>query len=181
MKKTTIVLALLLSTGFVFAQKKVTTSASITFDATTAKDALPKAENKTAIGSINTQTGDIAFEASVKNFTFSNPKMQEHFNGDSWMNSDSYPVFSFTGKLDKPSAVNFKKDGTYKVSVTGDLKVKDVTRKEKINGTITVAGNKISVAADFTVKLENYNISGQPVDAGKVSKEPKVTVGADFQ
>ena len=57
MKKTTLVLALVFAAGAAFAQKKTTSSATVSFDATTPKDALPKAENKTVIGSIDTQTG----------------------------------------------------------------------------------------------------------------------------
>ena len=66
MKKSTLVLAMVFAAGAVFAQKKTTTSATVAFDATTPKDALPKAENKTVIGSVDFTTGDVAFEASVK-------------------------------------------------------------------------------------------------------------------
>ncbi len=180
MKRTFILMAMVLSTGFVFAQKKTTTSATVSFDATTPKDNLPKAENKTVIGSLNTQTGEVAFEAAVKNFSFSNPRMLEHFNGDNWMKSNTYPVISFTGKIEKISKINLGKDGVYKVKVEGDMKIRDVTKKEKIEGTITVAGGRIKIAADFSVKLADYNISGVPVESGKVSKEPKVKVTAEF-
>jgi polyisoprenoid-binding protein YceI len=175
------ILALILFSGNVFAQKKTTTSATISFDATTPKDKLPQASNKTVIGSINTATGEVAFEAAVKNFSFGNPRMQEHFNGSNWFNSDTYPVFAFTGKINKLNNVKFNKNGTYKVTVTGDLKVRDVTKKQTFSGTITVKDGKISVKSDFVVKLSDYNITGQPIDAGKVSKEPKVKLAADFQ
>ena len=52
MKKTILVMALVVATGQLFAQKKTTSSATVTFDATTAKDALPKATNNSVIGSI---------------------------------------------------------------------------------------------------------------------------------
>ena len=180
MKKVITFLAFILMTASVFSQKKVTSSATVTFDATTAKDAMPKAENKTVIGSLNTVTGDIAFEAPVKNFTFGNPKMQEHFNGPQWFNSDTYPVVSFTGKIEKMKDVNFKKDGVYKVKVSGFLKIRDISHEQKMEATITVSGGKINASSDFTVKLEDYKIAGAPVDAGKIAKEPKVSVNADF-
>jgi polyisoprenoid-binding protein YceI len=180
MKKTLILLALILTTGAVFAQKKTTTSATVTFDATTEKDALPKAENKTVIAAIDTKTGTVAFEAAVKNFTFGNPRMQAHFNGSEWLNSDTYPSITFTGKIEKMKDVNFTKDGEYKVKVSGILKVKDISQEQKVDGLVIVTGGKISVSTLFSVKLEDYKISGQPVDAGKVAKEPRVTVNADF-
>lgn len=180
MKKTLSLLAFVLATGVVFAQKKTTTSATVVFDATTEKDALPKAENKTVIASIDLKTGAVAFEAAVKNFTFSNPKVQEHFNGAQWLNSDAYPAFTFTGKFEKGVNVDLTKDGEYKVKVSGTLKVKDISQELKTDGLLKVAAGKVSVSALFSVKLDDYKITGAPVDAGKIAKEPKVTVSADF-
>ena len=180
MKKTLSLLAFVLATGVVFAQKKTTTSATVVFDATTEKDALPKAENKTVIASIDLKTGAVAFEAAVKNFTFSNPKVQEHFNGAQWLNSDAYPAFTFTGKFEKAINVDLTKDGEYKVKVSGTLKVKDISQELKTDGLLKVAAGKVSVSSLFSVKLEDYKITGAPVDAGKIAKEPKVTVSADF-
>jgi polyisoprenoid-binding protein YceI len=180
MKKTILFLAFMATTGLIFAQPKTTTSATVSFDATTPKDALPKADNKTVIGSIDTKTGDVAFEAAVNNFSFSSPKMQEHFNGANWMNSDQFPKFTFTGKIEKVNKIKFTKDGTYKVQVTGDLTIKGIIKKTTVDGTVTVAGGKIQVMTDFTIKLADYNITGQPIEAGKVSREPKISVSAEF-
>ena len=180
MKKTTLILALVFSAGAVFAQKKTTSSAVVAFDATTPKDALPKAENKTVIGSIDTQTGAVAFEAGVANFAFSNPRVQEHFNGANWMNSAEYPKFTFTGKIEKPGKVNWDKNGTYKVQVDGNMIIKGISKPVKVEGTVTVADGKLKVAAKFDIKLKDYGISGQPIEAGKVAEEPKVSVTAEF-
>lgn len=180
MKKTMLSLAMVLATGLLFAQKKTTTSAVINFDATTSIDALPKAENKTVIASIDTKTGKIAFEASVKNFSFSNPKIQEHFNAKGWMDSDQYPTSTFTGSITNLKEVNFKKDGTYPVSVAGDLSIHGVTKPVQTKGSITIAGNSVKAAADFSVKLEDYNVNGGAIAAGKVAKEPTITVEATF-
>lgn len=180
MKKTILFLAFIATAGSLFAQKKTTTSATVSFDATTEKDALPKATNNTVIGSIDTQTGDVAFEAAVKNFSFSSPKIQEHFNGANWMNSDQFPKFTFTGKIEKVNKIKFTKDGTYNVTVSGDLTIKDSTKNTSVEGTITIAGGKIKVMTNFTVKLADYNITGQPVEAGKISREPKISVSAEF-
>ena len=180
MKKTILFIALSILTGTLFAQKKTTTSATVTFDATTEKDAQPKAENKAVIGSFDTKTGAVAFEAAVKNFSFGNPKMQEHFNGTNWMNSDSFPKFTFRGQIEKVNKLKLTKTGTYTLKVNGDLKIKDISKKIRIEAVFKVANSKVTVSSAFTVKLADYNITGQPVDAGKVSKEPKVTVSAEF-
>lgn len=180
MKKSILSLALITLASTMFAQNLTTTSATVSFDATTPADALPKADNKTVIASLNTTTGAVLFEAAVSNFAFSNPKIQEHFNGANWMNSASFPKFTFSGKIDKLNKVKFTKDGTYKVNVSGNLTVKGVSKPVSAPATITVAGGKISSSSSFSIVLADYGITGGPIDAGKVAKEPKITVSASF-
>jgi polyisoprenoid-binding protein YceI len=181
MKKTILFLSFVTLTGSIFAQKKTTTSATIVFDASTSLDALPKAENKTTIAAVDTKSGTIAFEAAVKSFAFSNPMMQEHFNGNNWLQSDTYPKFTFKGKINDLSKVDFSKDGTYKADVTGDLTVKDVTKPVTTPATIIVTGGNVNATAGFSIKLADFGITGVPIDAGKVAKEPKITVSADLK
>jgi polyisoprenoid-binding protein YceI len=182
MKKTIILFALVSFTTASFAQKKkVTTSATISFDATTKIDALPKAENKTVVASINTKTGDVAFESIIKSFSFSNPKMQEHFNGAMWMDSEKFPKASFKGKITNLSAVNFKKDGTYSATVTGDLTMHGVTKPVSTTASVVVAGKAVTTTTDFTVKLADFAVNGPAIGAGKVATDPKITVVADFK
>ena len=180
MKKTILSVALVLATGLLFAQKKTTTSAIITFDATTALDALPKAENKTVIASLDTKLGAVLFEASIKSFSFSNPKIQEHFNSKGWMDSDQFETATFKGSIVNLKDVKFNKDGTYAVTVTGNLTIHGETKPVESKGTITVSGKSIKATSDFTIKLEDYKVNGGAIAAGKVSKEPKITVVAEF-
>lgn len=180
MKKTILFIALTILTGTVFAQKKTTTSATASFDATTAKDPLPKADNNTVIGSLDTKTGAVAFEAAVKNFSFANPRMQQHFNSSSWLDSDQFPKITFTGTIEKVSKIKFNKDGTYPATVNGTLTIKGIAKPIKVKGTIVITGTSIKVDAKFIIKLADYSITGQPVEAGKVSKEPGVSISATF-
>ena len=181
MKKTILFLALALITSSLFAQKKTTTSAVIAFDATTSLDNLPKAENKTAIGALDTKTGSLAFEATVKNFTFSNPTMQGHFNGDRWLNSDTYPSFTFKGNIVDLASVDFSKDGTYKTEAEGTLTVKGKEKQIKVPGTIVIKGEAISVSSNFSINVDDFNIAGTAINAGKVSSKPKIKVTAEFK
>lgn len=181
MKKTTLFTVLILAGSLVFAQKKTTTSATINFDATTSIDNLPKAENKTAIGALDLQKGTVQFEAAVKNFAFSNPRIQEHFNNAQWFNSEEHPVFTFNGTITNLNDINFKKDGTYTANVEGVLAIKGKEGKISTPATIIVKGSAINANTEFSIKLSDYGISGVPIDAGKVSKEPKITVSAELK
>ena len=163
-----------------FAQKKTSTSAIVAFDASTAIDDLPKAENKTSIAAIDPAKYTVQFEASIKNFAFSNPKIQEHFNQENWLNSDKFPKATFNGVITNPSAINFKKDGTYNVTVEGDLTIKGKTNKVTAPATIVVAGSTLKTSASFSIKLADFGVEGQPITAGKVAAEPKISVSADL-
>ncbi|MFZ1306356.1 MAG: YceI family protein [Ferruginibacter sp.] len=180
MKKTILSLAMVLAAGLLFAQKKTTTSAVINFDATTPIDALPKAENKTVIASLDTKSGTVAFEAAIKSFTFSNPKIQEHFNNKGWMDSDQFATATFKGSITNLKSVKFNKDGTYPVDITGDLTMHGITKTIDAKGFITVRGKLIVANSEFTVKLEDYKVNGGAIAAGKVSKEPTIKVVAEF-
>ena len=182
MKKSIILFAMIGLTTFAFAQKKqTTTSAIIIFDATTSLDKLPKADNKTVIASLDTKTGNVAFESVIKSFTFSNPKMQEHFNGDKWMDSDKFATATFSGKITNLTAVNFKKDGTYNANITGDLSLHGVTKPITTVATIIVLGKTISTTTNFSVKLADFGVNGGAIAAGKVATEPTISVTADFK
>lgn len=177
MKKITLAFALVLAGAGVFAQAKKTTSATISFDASTPADPVAKAENKTVIAAINTATGAVQFEAAVKNFAFENKKVEEHFNAERWLNSEKFPKFSFSGKITDLNKVKFKKDGTYTVSVTGDLTVKETTKSITTPATITVKGGKISAVANFLVNLPEYGVMA---DGKKIATDAKVSVSADL-
>jgi polyisoprenoid-binding protein YceI len=181
MKKTMLFFSLVALASGAFAQDKLTTTTAVVgFDATTPKDALPKAENKTVVGSIDKKSGTIMFEAAVNNFAFSNAMIQDHFNGAQWLNSAQFPKFTFSGKIDKLSKVKFAKDGKYTVQVSGLLTVKGIAKPVKTPATITVSGGKVSTNANFTFKLADYGITGQAIDGGKVAPSPKVSVSAQF-
>jgi polyisoprenoid-binding protein YceI len=181
MKKTFLVFALVFSAISLFAQKKITTSATVKFDASTSLDNLPKAENKTVIASLNTTSGALAFEAAVKNFAFANPMMQGHFNGSTWMESDKYPAFTYKGSITDLSAVDFTKDGTYQVKTDGVLTIKGIEKKLATPATLTVKGSSILASADFSIILSDFGITGVPIDGGKVAKEPKINVTAELK
>jgi polyisoprenoid-binding protein YceI len=179
MKKTILFFSLLTITAFGFAQVKQTTSAIVAFDATTPKDALPKAENKTVIAQLNTKTGEIGFEAAVKNFSFSNPLIQEHFNEERWMNSGKFPAFTFIGKINDLQKYNFSKNGVYNVTVTGEMTVKEKSTVVTTPATIEVKNGTLMASANFSITLADYGISVG--DGSKIAPQPKITVSAELK
>jgi len=181
MKKTIVILTLIAFTSPLFAQKSTTTSAVVSFDATTPKDALPKAENKTVIGSLDKSSGALVFEAAVNNFDFPNEGIQKHFNGEKWMNSEQFPKFTFSGKIEDLKMVNFAKEGIYKITISGNLTVKGISKPIAAPATINITNGVIKAISSFPIVLADYSITGGPIDGGKVAPNPTVTVTADFK
>lgn len=180
MKQVFLFLFVLSATLFANAQKLVTTSGVIVFDATTKIDQLPKAENKTVIAAIDPAKGTIQFEASMRNFAFKNPMMQDHFNSEKWMDSENFPKASFKGNITNIDEVSFKKEGTYTANVEGVLTIKGKESKVSTPATIVVNNGLVKATANFSIKLEDYGIDGAPVAAGKVSKEPVISVNCEW-
>jgi polyisoprenoid-binding protein YceI len=182
MKKTMMLFALVGLTTLTYAQKKkTTTSAIISFDATTKIDALPKADNKTVVASINPKTGEVAFESIMKSFTFTNPMIQDHFNSAKWLDSEKYPKATFKGKITNLAEVNFAKDGTYSATVAGELTLHGATKPVNTTASIIVKGKEVKTTTDFTIKLSDYAVEGGAIAGGKVATDPKITVAATFK
>ena len=131
-----------------------------------------------------TKNGNISFfsKTSMENIdaTIKKSLMQEHFN-ENYMESDKYPKSTFKGTITDLNTVNFTKDGTYNVSVTGDLNMHNVTKKVTTPGTVTIKSGKISITSVFSVLLSDYNIEIPKVVEGNISKtiEIKVNVALD--
>jgi len=181
MIRTGLAIAFVLFASVLFGQKKTTTSAVVNFDATTSLDHLPKANNKAVVALIDTKSGNVAFEVTIKNFSFYNPLMQEQFNSSKYMNSDQFPTATFKGKITNMSDVKFNTNGTYTAMVEGLLTIHGVSNSFATTASVVVNGKKIRVVSDFTIRITDYKISGPAIMIGKVSKEPKIHVQADFQ
>lgn len=140
-----------------------------------------EAVNNEVSGTINTKTGAMQFLVLIKSFQFKKAAMQQHFNDDEYMNSSVYPKADFKGTIKELAKVDFSKDGTYPVTVEGNLTMHGVTNKVTVTGTVTVKAGKISSASKFTVKLADYKISVPSIVTEKVAQTVEVTVSCSYE
>src|SRR5262245_55593100 len=96
-----------------------------------------EAITQTALSVLDKKTGQVEFGVLIKSFTFEKALMQEHFN-ENYLESDKFPKSIFKGQIDDISKVNFDKDGTYSVFVTGELTIHGQSRTLKTPVTITI-------------------------------------------
>jgi polyisoprenoid-binding protein YceI len=134
-----------------------------------------KGDNNQVVGAIDISTGEMVFQAVIKSFHFDRALMEEHFN-ENYMESDKIPKSSFKGKITNLSSVDFSKNGTYDVTVEGDLTIHDVTNKISTKGTIEVVSGGINANAKFNIVPEDYKISIPGVVRDKINKNLEVTV-----
>ncbi|CAN5892180.1 hypothetical protein BH11BAC4_BH11BAC4_05490 [soil metagenome] len=139
------------------AQKVYTKNGSVSFFSTSSMENI-SASNNQLMSVLNVPSGELQFSLLIKGFHFKKSLMETHFN-ENYLESDKYPKATFKGKINNITIVNFTKDGTYNVEVSGDLMMHGATNKVTTAGTITVKAGVITATANFKVKLSNYKIS----------------------
>jgi hypothetical protein len=138
-----------------------------------------KADNNQVISIINTSTGEIQFSLLNNAFHFKKALMEEHFNAD-YMESKKYPKSTFKGTIANISSVNVNADGTYNVTVSGDLTIHGVTKAVSVPGTITVKSGKISANSVFNVRVKDYNITIPSTTKNNIAETIQLTVNCSY-
>lgn len=140
---------------------KSTTGSIRFFSKTPAEDI--EATNKQLISSINALTGEIKFAALIKGFQFDNQLMQKHFNEPDYLNSDSFPKSEFKGKIKNITATDFTKNGTYPITVDGQLSIHGVTKKIEVEGQLIINNGILNLKGIFKIHVQDYGIDGSDV------------------
>jgi polyisoprenoid-binding protein YceI len=162
-----------------YSQTYITRNGNVSFYSHTALEDI-KAQNNEAVSVLNAATGDLEFKVAVKSFHFPKTAMEEHFNNDDYMSSEKYPKAGFKGKITNISSVNFSKDGTYNVSVAGNLTIRDVTKPVSAQGSITVKGGNLTVASSFNIKRKDYNVIGESFVQKKIAEDIQININCQY-
>jgi polyisoprenoid-binding protein YceI len=178
MKKFFLAAAIIAGTLSTQAQKFYTKNGNISFNSKASVETIAASSNQVT-SVLVPATGDLQFSVLIKSFHFEKALMEEHFN-ETYLESDKYPKATFKGKIADASKVNFTKDGTYNVSVTGELTMHNVTQKTTTAGTITIKGGKISAAAEFAVTLADYKIDIPKVVKNNIAEKVTIKVACNY-
>jgi polyisoprenoid-binding protein YceI len=135
-----------------------------------------KAENNQAYAAIDLGKRQLALAVLLKGFTFVKELMQEHFN-ENYVESDKYPKATFSGSF--TGDVNPAKDGEYKVTVSGNLSLHNMTKPISAPATIEVKNGHLIGSTEFRIKPEDFNISIPGVVRDKIDREITVKVNID--
>jgi polyisoprenoid-binding protein YceI len=125
----------------------------------------------------NAATGELAFSVNISSFKFKKSLMQEHFNSQ-YMESDKYPKAMFKGKI--LERINLSQNGSYPVTVAGELDVHGVKQTRTLQGNIAVNNGTISMASVFMVKCADHNIEIPKIVFHNIAENIKINVAATY-
>jgi polyisoprenoid-binding protein YceI len=190
----TIQFLFLLAVGFVFTASAQTTwtfdkaHTTIGFEVTHLVIASVDGKFKSFDGSVTTKGNSfdgaqVDFTADVASISTENEKRDQHLKSDDFFNAEKYPKLTFKG-------TSMKKTGKNKYKLTGDLTIRDKTKRVKLdvvhNGTITdpwgntKAGFKITGAVnrfDYDLKWNTMTEAGGAV----AGKEVRFNINVELQ
>lgn len=161
------------------AQKYMTRNGYIGFFSHTAMEDI-KGDNNQVASVLDISTGGIVFQVLIKSFHFDKALMEEHFN-ENYLESEKFPKSTFNGKIMNLAEVDFTKNGTYNVTVEGDLTIHGVTNKVSAKGTLEVRTDGISASSRFNVVPEDYKIEIPGIVRNNIAKSIEITVTMKYE
>jgi polyisoprenoid-binding protein YceI len=174
MKKTIALFVFLMIGNIIFAQKMITRTGEIKFEATMPAFEEIAGTNNTVSCIFDESTGDFVALVLVKAFKFKSPLMEEHFN-ENYMESTKFPKASFKGKI-----TNFDTAKLAAIKTTydleGDLTIHGVTKKIKTKINLVSSSGKILATSNFDVKPEDYKIEIPNLVKDKIAKNVKLSI-----
>jgi hypothetical protein len=137
-----------------------------------------EAVNKDVSAIIDSQSGGFAFRLKIQDFTFPNSLMQEHFN-ESYLESDKYPLSTFTGSIADISKLDLSSRQT--LTVKGSLSIHGITQETEMVAYAQIINGELHISSTFDVVLEDYDIDIPKIMMYKIAEVIKVAVDIKLQ
>lgn len=103
----------------------------------------------------------VTFTVPMANFFFDSKLQKNHWTNKIF-DTDNFPNATFIGTI--TSTEDLTQDGSYKVVVTGKLKIKDVEQDLTAEGTITKKGKSTTAISTFLVDRKSFGVPGMGTD-----------------
>jgi hypothetical protein len=178
MKKIFILSITLILVNVVFAQRMLTRSGEIKFDASMPNLVEIAGKSTTVSAILDQSTGNFATSAIIKSFRFKSPLMEEHFN-ENYLESSKFPNSTFKGKI---AGFDAKKLSAAKTAydIEGDLTLHGVTKKIKTKIYLSLDGGKVVATGNFSVHAQDYKIEIPSLVKEKFAEQIKVSFDFDL-
>jgi hypothetical protein len=178
MKKIIVLFVSVLIGNALFAQKLVTHTGEIKFDASMPNLVEIAGTNDKVSSIFEEATGRLVALALVKEFKFKSPLMEEHFN-ENYMESSKFTNAKFDGKLVNFDASKLTNAKTA-YEVEGDLTIHGVTKKVKTKVFLMLVGGKVIASGNFTVHAQDYGVEIPSLVKEKFAEQIKVAFNFSY-
>ena len=186
MKRTilTLAIAVLVSMSTAFSQgdsKLVNKAGHISFFSHTTLEDIT-ANNYKVVSTLDKSSGEVVYSVPMQSFEFEKSAMQKHYNSEKFLDTKQFPKAKFKGMITNVAMVDFTKDGTYDAEIKGELTIHGETNAVTERGTVTVAGNVVTINAKLNIKLEDYKVAfekGKP--STNIAKVIEATIKVEYK
>jgi polyisoprenoid-binding protein YceI len=176
MKRWIVVMCCCCCTLLLAAQPLVTRNGYVGFFSKTPLEDI-RAENRQVNAVIDPAKKNVAFALLMKSFLFGKELMQQHFN-ENYIESDKYPKGVFNGSY--TGNVDLQKDGSYPVTVRGQLTLHGVTQTIEVPATMMVQNGKLVANSTFKLKPGDFNIKIPSLVREKIAPFIDVAVKVEY-
>ncbi len=115
-----------------------------------------------------------AFSMDISSFAgFNSPLQETHFN-ENYLESEVFPTATFTGKIIED--VDWESTEVQQVRAKGTLTIHGVSQERIIKSNLVVDENSVRIQSNFSIPLEEHDISIPKIVAQKISEVIEVTV-----
>lgn len=178
MKKISLIMLLLLGfTGSLCAQKYITKTGKLSFEASEPSFEEVAATNATSTAVLDASNGNMAVLAFMNGFRFKVALMEEHFN-ENYIESEKFPKATFKGAVDGFAISKLSSDKK-SYTVKGTLELHGKTKEVSTTAYISLKDGKIYMEGSFKVKPEDFDIEIPGVVSKKIADE--VAVSFNFE
>jgi len=173
--KNLLLVLILLSTQFGFAQKYKSTSGTIKFYSEELLEDITAINTKVR-SVFDSESGQIVFSLPITGFEFEKSLMREHFN-EKYLESEEYPKSSFKGKI-TGFIIGHKNSDVW---ADGVLEIHGVKQSIKALGKLDFNNEQVKLHCVFKIKLVDYKIKVPELMFQKIAEEIEVTIDIDYE
>lgn len=124
-------------------------------------------------GHIKLDSKEVYFKVKVRSLDTDNDKRNKDMYG--LMKINQYPYIEFEGRIADDLNLD---QGKQKITVKGEMKIRNVTRDITIEGTIQREEDKLRIEASWDILLSDYNIERPSILFYKVDDRHNIYVSA---
>jgi polyisoprenoid-binding protein YceI len=106
---------------------------------------------------------------------FNSALQRTHFN-ENYLETEKYPKSTYNGKIIEE--VDFSQEGNISIRAKGKLLIHGIEQDRIIRCNLIISPDRIDIESDFTVLLEDHNITIPSIVQQKIAEEIEVILRA---